>query len=73
MYRVHTNEIIEWVVNMYISCNVSLLPNPLQNAQHQHSCKKKNKVVHKFQYLLPPMRKTFFFKPLQIDGNYPFS
>jgi hypothetical protein len=34
MYRVHTNEKIEWFLNMYISCDVLLLlPNPLQNAQ----------------------------------------
>jgi hypothetical protein len=44
MYGVHTNEKIENFVDMYISYNVSLLPNPLQNAQqHQHigTCKKK--------------------------------
>jgi hypothetical protein len=43
MYRVHTNEEIKWFIDMYISCDVSLLPNPLQNAQqHQytHTCKK---------------------------------
>jgi hypothetical protein len=33
VYGMHINEKIEWVVNMYISCDVSLLPNPLQNAQ----------------------------------------
>jgi len=34
---VHTNEEIEQFGDMYISCNVSLLPNPLPNAQqHQH-------------------------------------
>jgi hypothetical protein len=32
---VHTNEEIEQFVDMYISCNVCLLPNPLPNAQ-QH-------------------------------------
>jgi hypothetical protein len=32
MYGVHTNEKIEWFVNMYISCVISLLSNPLQNA-----------------------------------------
>jgi len=36
MYRVHTNEKIEQFVDMiYISCDLLLLPNPLQNAQ-QH-------------------------------------
>jgi hypothetical protein len=43
MYKVHTNEKFEEVVNVYISCQVSLLPNLLQNAQqHQHTptCKK---------------------------------
>jgi hypothetical protein len=33
MYGMHTNEKFEQSVNMYISCDVSLLPNPLQNAQ----------------------------------------
>jgi hypothetical protein len=35
MCGVHTNGEIEHFVNLYISCDVSLLPNPLQNAQ-QH-------------------------------------
>ncbi len=35
MYGMHTNEEIEQFVNMYIFCDVSLLPNPLQNEQ-QH-------------------------------------
>jgi len=35
MYKMHTNEKIEQFINMHISCDVSLLPNPLQNAQ-QH-------------------------------------
>jgi hypothetical protein len=35
MYGMHTNEEIEKFVDMCISCDVSLLPNPLQNAQ-QH-------------------------------------
>jgi hypothetical protein len=44
MYGMHTNEEIEKFVDMYISYDVSLLPNLLQNArQHQHTttCKKK--------------------------------
>jgi hypothetical protein len=40
MYRVHTNEEIEKFVNMYIFCDISLVSNPLQNAQ-QH-----NTLVH---------------------------
>jgi hypothetical protein len=35
MYGMHTNEKIENFVDMCISCDVLLLPNPLQNAQ-QH-------------------------------------
>jgi hypothetical protein len=61
MYGVHTNEEIERFVNIYISCDVSLLPNPLQNAQqdqHTHTCKKKNRVVCRFHYPLPPMCET---------------
>jgi hypothetical protein len=55
MYGVHTNEEIEQFVNMYISYDVSLLPNSRQNAQqHQHTCtcKKTNHVVYKFHYRL---------------------
>jgi hypothetical protein len=38
MYGVHTNEKIEQFIDMYISYDVSLLSNPLQNAQqHQHT------------------------------------
>jgi hypothetical protein len=41
----HTNEKIEHAVNIYISYDVSLLPNPLQNAQpHQPMCTCKNKI-----------------------------
>jgi hypothetical protein len=29
MYKVHTNEEIEWFLSMYIYCDISLLPNPL--------------------------------------------
>ncbi len=37
MYGMHTNEEIERFVDMNIACDVSSLPNPLQNAQqHQH-------------------------------------
>jgi hypothetical protein len=32
MYGVHINENIEWFLNMCIFCDVSLLPNLLQNA-----------------------------------------
>jgi hypothetical protein len=60
---------------MYISCDVSILRNPLQNAQHQHThtCKKKNHVVYKFDYPLPPMCEIKFLEPFQINENLPFS
>jgi hypothetical protein len=38
MYGMHTNEEIERLVNMCIFCDVSLLPNPLQNAQNINTC-----------------------------------
>jgi hypothetical protein len=44
MYGEHINEEIEWFINMYIACDVSLLSNPLQNAQQcqcMRTCKKK--------------------------------
>ncbi len=69
----HTNEKIEQFGNMYSFCDVSLLPNPLQNAQHTHTCKKKNHVVCRFHYSLPSMRETKKLKPFQINENYPFS
>jgi hypothetical protein len=60
---------------MYISYDISLLSNPLQNAQqHQHTCTcKKNHVICRFHYPLPLMSETKKLKPLQINGNYPFS
>jgi hypothetical protein len=70
MYGMHINEKIEKFVDMYISYDVSLLPNPLQNAQqHQHTCtcKKKNHFVCRFHYPLPPMCETKVFKPFQIN------
>jgi len=46
MYEMHTNEEVERFLNMYISCDVSLLLNPLQNAQqHQHTCTCKKKTM----------------------------
>jgi hypothetical protein len=46
MYGVHTNEEIERFIDMYISYDVSLLLNPLQNAQrHQHTCTCKKKTM----------------------------
>jgi hypothetical protein len=38
MYGMHTIEEIEQFVKMYISWDVSLLPNPLQNAQNINTC-----------------------------------
>jgi hypothetical protein len=60
MYEVHTNEKIEWFINKFISCDISLLLNPLLNAQqHQHTCTcKKKDVLCKFHYPLSPMRET---------------
>ncbi len=39
---------------------------------HVRTCKK-NYVVHRFHYPLFSMRETKNLKPLQINGNYPFS
>jgi len=75
MYGVHTNEEIEQFIYMYISCDVSLLLNPLQNAQQYQytcTCKRKNHVC-RLHYPLPPMHETKILKPFQINGNYPFS
>jgi len=67
MYGVHTNEEIEKFVDMCISCDVSLLPNPLQNAQqHQHTrtCKQKtmlfvNFITHCFLCVKQKIKNLF--------------
>jgi hypothetical protein len=67
IYGINTNEKIKLFVDKYISCNLSLLPITLQNAQqHQHTqtCKKKNHVVYRFHYPLPPTSKTTILKSL---------
>ncbi len=69
----HTNEKNEKFKDTYISCDVSLLPNPLQNAEHKHTCKKKNHVICRFHYSLPSMRETKKLEPFQEHGNDPFS
>jgi len=61
MYGMHTNEEIEKFVDLYIFCDVSLLPNLLQNArQHQHTntCKNKTHVFGIFHYPLLLMSET---------------
>jgi len=46
MFGMHTNEEIERFIDMYISCDLSLLSKPLQNAQHhQHTCICKKKTM----------------------------
>ncbi len=39
---------------------------------HVH-VRKKNHVVCRFQYQLPPMHETKSLEPLQMNGNYLFS
>jgi hypothetical protein len=75
MYEVHTNEEIEWFINMCIFYHVSLLPNPLQNTQqHQHKCTcKKKKCCFRYHHPLPPMHETKILVTFQIDGNHSFS
>jgi hypothetical protein len=75
MYGVHTNEKIEWFVDMYISCDVSLLLNPLQNTQqhqHTHTCVKKTMLFVNF-ITHCHYAQTKILEPLQMNGNYPFS
>jgi hypothetical protein len=50
MYGKHTNEEVERFLNMYIVCDVSLLLNPLQNAQQLQHMYEKNHVVYRFHY-----------------------
>jgi hypothetical protein len=62
MYEMHTNEKVERFLNMYISCDVLLLLNPLQNAQqHQHTCtcKKKTTFVDFIILYLPCVKQNF--------------
>ncbi len=76
MYGINTNEEIEKFISKYISCDISLLPITLQNAQqHQHTrtCKKRNHVVYRFHYPLPPMSKTTILKPFELKEDLPFN
>jgi hypothetical protein len=63
MYGKHTNEEVEWFLNMYIACDVSLLLNPLQNAQqrqHTYTCMKKTMLFIDFIVeSLPSMKQIF--------------
>jgi hypothetical protein len=71
----HRNEEIKEFLNMYISCDVSLLPihcKMYNNINARVHVGKKN-VVYRFHYPLPVMCETKISKPFQIDGNYPFS
>jgi hypothetical protein len=64
----HTNEEIKWFIDMYISCDVSLLQThyKMHNNINTHvHVKKKNHVVYRFHYPLPPMPETKNLKPLQ--------
>jgi hypothetical protein len=74
MYGMHTNEEIEQIVDMYIFYDVSLLPNPLQNAQqHQHTCTCKKKPCILISLFITSYAWNKKLKPFQINGNYPFS
>jgi hypothetical protein len=75
MYGMNTNEKVEQFIDLYISCDVSLLLNSLQNVQqhqHTHTSREKIMFVCKFHYPLPPMHETKIFKPLKINGIYLF-
>jgi hypothetical protein len=70
MFGVHINEKNKQFINMYIFCNVSLLPNPSQIVQqHQHTCicKEKTHVVCIFHYPLHHMHKTKILDILEMN------
>jgi len=76
IYGINTNEEIENCVDKYISCDVSLLPITLQNAQqyqHTQTCKEKNHVVYKVHCPLPPMSKTTILKPFELKEYLTFN
>ncbi len=76
MYGKQTTEKFEQFVDMYNSSDVLLLSNQLQKAQqHQHTCtcRKKNHVVYKFHYLLPPKCERKILEYLEINKNDQFS
>jgi hypothetical protein len=73
IHGINTNEKIKMFVNKYISCNVSLLPITLQNAQqHQHTStyKKKSHVIGRFHYPLPPMNEKKKLEPFELKKTY---
>jgi hypothetical protein len=59
---------VKYFVDKYISYDVLLLSITLQNAQqlqHTWTHKKKNRVVCRFCYPLPPMNITKILHPLE--------
>jgi hypothetical protein len=62
-------------VDKYNSCDISILPITLQNAQQQHirTCKEKNHVIFIFHYPLPPMNITKILHPFESKEDSPFN
>jgi hypothetical protein len=71
VYGMQTNEKTKKFIDMYISCDVSLhyqTHYKMHNNIITHIHIKKNHVVCRFHYLLPPMCEIKILKPLQING-----
>ncbi len=45
----------------------------MHNNINTHVRVRKKPFVYRFHYPLPPMCETKILKPLQMNGNYPFS
>ncbi len=70
MYGMCTNEKIEQFVDMHIFCDVSLLPNALQNA-HIHV--RKIKLCLQISLSITSYVWNKILKPFHINVNHPFS
>ncbi len=67
-YGANSNETIEQFVYKYVTSNNSLLPLHLKDSQkhkHEQTSRKKNQVVCRFHYPLPPMPCTKILEPLK--------
>ncbi len=55
---------------MLITKSITKCPT---TSTHVCTCKKKNHVICKFHYSLPPMLETKNLQSFEKNGNYPFS
>jgi chromosomal replication initiation ATPase DnaA len=72
IYGRNTNVEIEDFVDIYLSCDSRILGNDLKTIQHHHHTRTctKNKNTHcRFNFPIPPMRKTRILEPTKFHDD----